>query len=99
MPKQYFSTTFKARYFGIIKVYCEVSIFLSLIKISVIEFQIFGEKKDSHGLWKKSDFCLILVFILFVAIFSTAGQEFSGDLRGGESRLPSAKKICINYRE
>jgi hypothetical protein len=33
------------------------------------------------------------VFILFVAIFSTAGQEFSGDLRGGESRLLSAKKI------
>jgi hypothetical protein len=56
VPKQYVSTTFKARYFGIIKVYCEVSIFLSLIKTSVIDFQIFGEKKRFPGIVEEKRF-------------------------------------------
>ncbi len=75
MPKQYFLTSFKARYFGLIKVYREVSIFLSLVKISVIEFRIIGKKKKIPTDYRrKAFFCLIPVFILFVAIFSTAGS-------------------------
>jgi hypothetical protein len=73
VPKRYVSTSFKARYFGIIKVYCEVSIFLSLDKISVIEFRIFGEKKISTDCGRKAIF-FMPVFILFVTIFSTAGS-------------------------